>query len=571
MLTHLSLKRRQMLAALGSAMLVGLSGCCSLRQRPGDLIGASAPPKVDRRWLTPETIQKRSQMPSLAIDVHAHFFNASDVNVEGYVRESFGHSLAPALQPFCALIAIVLDDLAGFAKTAAEEYAQLNALSNGVRGESPSAIPARLDSATHKRRQEIATQLHQTMGKHGALLEYRRLKTEHLKVSRLQGGSPELTPDRIVTLLEPNHAFRRLMANDRRAEIHAMSINPDGLVTFAGYMLQERWMNVRTYSRAYSSDVDAFGIDAAFGALVDFDHWLDCPAHSSRRDQMKVQSLISELSGGYMLPLIGYNPWSDIVGNGESFRLVQDAITQFGYVGVKIYPPMGFYPYGNATLPYQSKYSRPEPKALDLALGNLFTWCAEHSVPVMSHTGQSMGRDCASDHFGGPDGWNALLNRSSNSADLPIINLGHFGGDDQDNPYCKVVNPPSWPHAFADLMREPSGAHVYGDIAYWSKLRACIAGDTAECNKIINRLRDAKSEYPELSSRLMYGTDWLMCSQESDWTNYPQKIVSALQNDFDLDSLFYKNALTCFGLTAGPQRTRIENRFGAQTLPAWLT
>jgi|GEM_PF-2710208 len=565
------LTRRQVLAGFGAAMLTGLSGCCSLRQRPGDLIGANAPPKVDRRWLTPEPIRRSRNKPALAIDVHAHFFNASDVNVEGYVSESFGHSLPPALRPFCTLIANVLDDVADFVTTAAQEYKQLLALGETARGESAAATAARIDASISKRRQEIATQLHKSMGKHGALLEYRRLKTEHLKVSRLRQGQPDLTPEQIVALMEPDHAFKQMAPNDRRIEARALSLNPDGLVRFAGYMMQERWMNVRTYARAYSTDPDAFGIDAAFGALVDFDHWFACPAHSSRRDQVKVQSLVSELSGGYMLPLVGYNPWSDIVGKGESLQLVKDAITQYGFIGAKIYPPMGFYPYGNATLPYKSQYSRPDPKALDRVLGDMFTWCAENGVPVMAHTAQSMGRDCDSDLFGGPDGWEALLNRQASAANLPIINLGHFGGEDSGAQICKNADQTSWPKAFAGLMKSPNGARVYGDLAYWSDLRACWSGDDAGCQAIRARLLDAKSAYPDLTHRLMYGTDWLMCSQEADWTDFPEEFVAALQPDFDLNALFYENAFACFGLKAGPQRARLEQRFGAQTLPAWLT
>ena len=66
---------------------------------------------------------------------------------------------------------------------------------------------------------------------------------------------------------------------------------------------------------------------------------------------------------------------------------------------------------------------------LDEKLSQMFAWCAKQRIPVMAHTSESMGSDDASDQFGGPVGWNKLLDKFKED-DLPVINAGHFGGDE---------------------------------------------------------------------------------------------------------------------------------------------
>src|SRR5207245_2705224 len=106
-----------------------------------------------------------------------------------------------------------------------------------------------------------------------------------------------------------------------------------------------------SYYTAFSTHDEAIGVNRVLGALVDFDRWLDCPPRSAHEDQMRLHARMSQLSGSYMLPLIGYNPWTDIVENGRSLSLVREAVTRHGFVGVKIYPANGFRPWGNTSAP----------------------------------------------------------------------------------------------------------------------------------------------------------------------------------------------------------------------------
>jgi hypothetical protein len=95
----------------------------------------------------------------------------------------------------------------------------------------------------------------------------------------------------------------------------------------------------------------SISVDQVLGAFVDFDHWLTPLLRTAHEDQIKLHQLLSQLSGGYMLPLVAYNPWSDVLDNGKTLQRILDALDRRGFVGVKIYPPNGFRPYGNRLVP----------------------------------------------------------------------------------------------------------------------------------------------------------------------------------------------------------------------------
>ncbi|MBA8889713.1 hypothetical protein FHW12_003960 [Dokdonella fugitiva] len=549
--------RRRLLGAFAAAPLA-FTGCCALRRFPAPLItdtGRATPPN---RILRPEV---RDHGARHAVDAHAHFFNASDVNVAGYVEHCIAHSRDEPLRTLIRAMAPVLDALAGNAKTAAAEYAELIQQASGVQPYSAGDASAALDRRIEARRDDIARELYDTMRRKGADTAYARAKDSALRKRGARDVSPQLTPERIRQSMALTTGVQPFGATSPRA---ATSDEADGVLRFASYMLQDRWMNLRTYARAYSTDAGSYGIDAAFGALVDFDYWLDCAPYSSRSDQMKLHSLLSYLSGGYMLPLIGYNPWTDIKRDGESLALVKEAIGSYGFVGVKLYPPTGFFPYGNADHPVETPLPRPDLRELDRRLATLFDWCVANEVPVMAHSNHSMGRDDASDAFGGTVGWTALEARYEGKP-APSVSLSHFGGDANGDG--------DWPARFAGLMARYPQAPIYGDLAYWSNARTCgIAGSDA-CAELRARIEAAKAAYPAIGERLMYGSDWLMLAQERDWEQFPAQIASAVTGTghdlLPFDALFRANAVHFFGLDReGPQRSRAMRALAQ--VPAWF-
>jgi predicted TIM-barrel fold metal-dependent hydrolase len=318
-----------------------------------------------------------------------------------------------------------------------------------------------------------------------------------------------------------------------------------GALEFLYYMLARRSVSLAGYRNAYAPQGAARPIDTAIGALVDFDYWIDCPPFSAHEDQIELHALLSSLNGGYMRPLLAYNPWTDIALKGAGLRRIKTewSKAKSPFVGVKIYPPMGFYPAGNLTNPIITRKKRPNAGALDNALGEFFDFCASEQVPVLAHTGQSNGRDTAHDELGGPTGWDALLAEWAGRTPHPILSFGHFGGASKNQ----------WTQTLASLIGTHKDARVYADIGYWDEL----VGTPEEATPARERLKAAIGVAVgagTVADRVMFGTDWLMLSQQRRWKQYPQEIAAVLE-DIAPDhwrNMLGANALACFPRLAQP-------------------
>jgi hypothetical protein len=574
--------KRHTIRTLAGVGLAGLSGCCSLRGFPEPTVRDVFDPNGVPFVLRPAVIQRSSaKSTKYCIDAHAHFFNATDVNVRGYIEECIAHGLDDEqVARFVRALGPVADLLAGVAPTAGEEYHFLEPWSRQI-GALTAGAQTDVVRSEYRRRVELASQaLSDELKRRGLDREFFRLRSRAGVPGRaaLPGEArQDLSPEFLRELMQDwkGSGSRAFAATAAPADCIGSTLDPAGVLVFVLQMLMPRWVNVWTYAQAFSTDESAFGVDAVFGALVDFDYWLDCAPLSSREDQMKVQALISQMTGGYMLPLVAYNPWTDIERRDASFDLVKTAISKYGYIGVKIYPAVGYYPYGNADNLIPTK-PRPDLGLLDDALLRLFKWCAKHEVPVMAHANQTMGRNDASDDFGGPVGWKALFDRfgkdnaAGRSTLTPVINAGHFGGD---APKCVDHQPVpgDWPVRFAELMRKPEGARFFGDLGYWTGLRNCSDGKDIACAIARDRLKAAVAVNPDVTRRIMYGSDWLMLAKEPQWGAYPAELAQALAAVLPPDRLFYLNAIDCFGLGAnGAHRDRIVQRLGKDSLPPWL-
>src|SRR5690242_5883527 len=85
-------------------------------------------------------------------------------------------------------------------------------------------------------------------------------------------------------------------------------------------------------------------------------------------------------------------------------QLARDALANHGFVGVKLYPPMGFKPLGNSNawpdyfrfIERDLGYATRLGDELDAALQNLYGLCVEIEAPVLAHAADSNG---AGPHF----------------------------------------------------------------------------------------------------------------------------------------------------------------------------
>lgn len=308
---------------------------------------------------------------------------------------------------------------------------------------------------------------------------------------------------------------------------------------------------------AYTPSVDVF-VDA----LVDFDFWTErsvlhdirnCDkmnaidagyAHLSISDQIEAHHrlMVDSLKGAikangrafpqYVLPLVGYNPLRDVVAahcptdregkaRESSMALVQRAIEQRGFVGVKLYPPTGFLPTGNADLPEAGLLGQE----LDDALDRFFQYCEANEVPILAHANDSNGFGTDFGWRAGPWAWRRVLEKHPNLR----ISFGHFGeltgAADPDH----RIDCLSWSDGFAQLMSIHD--NVYADISFSPGAtddEACSA--TAKCPGAASEGCAARCQTEALlaslmqktmffssnvslnkvADRLLYGSDWWM-------------------------------------------------------------
>jgi len=551
--------RRDVIKCFAGAGLLGLTGCCCRTSRPESEISFEDNSYDDQLFLMPKPVKG-----NMCIDVHAHFINATDVNVKGYMEGPIARTMeSETLRKLVRKLAGVIDTLAKIAPTANDEYMYLTDEFGDIsfNKKSTQEIRVHLFDEIDKSRDRIAKELYKEMIDQGVDdLYIKALNDFYVRAGLAPNTKQKFTEETVRNAMDPSLRMHEFSLLSSDAQMKASSLDPSGIIEFAGHMLSYRWQSFLTYQKTYTEDNNSFGVDAVFASLVDFDYWLECIPASSREDQVKLMSLMSMMSGGYMQPIVSYNPWTDIKDDDASFKLVKKAIIDYGFIGVKIYPANGFYPYGNEKLTVKTSQPRPDLKLLDEKLLVMFKWCADNNIPVMAHAAQTMGSDAGADKFGGPEGWRELLAKFQNTEKVPVINAGHFGGASAKN---------NWPASFGEIMKTPAGRKFYADTGYWTDLANCSSQCLAK-----KRIEQSLTSSDGIAKdRIMYGSDWLMSSKEPGWSRYPFKIQQQIKGLLPSDLFFHKNALAFYGFEKDSERWNdIIQRFEKQPggLPGWL-
>ena len=212
---------------------------------------------------------------------------------------------------------------------------------------------------------------------------------------------------------------------------------------------------------------------------------------------------------------------------------------------------------------------RPDLALLDNKLAALYELCDSLNVPVMAHANDSAGRDAAHDELANSVGWIELTKRMPALKRL-YVNAGHFGG-------ALKHESGDWTEGFVDLMKNEGQLRVYGDLGYWNEL----AGGSSEVKNKLRRVLATKLSGSEtVANRVMYGSDWLMLSQEPGWQSYANGIATIIRS-LDTDGttagkVLGENALACYGLSKASGRGRLEKlvefhtQHGLSGGPGWL-
>lgn len=472
---------------------------------------------------------------SAVVDVHCHVFNADDLPVKGFVYRL--HLRNSALG---AALAELADRLVqGAAPGFEADLGRLNTLLASADGFESAAVPEPTPAEQFEREVDVA-------------------------VAELQGTQPELL-SRVGRAVAEEEA--PASGNESIGEV------------FSTARRAVRWVKLFGRSRLdlLADLVRDSGdqLDLCVPLMVDLDSGLGDRSRTSQRQQMVLMEKLSRatmlglLPGAgkaRMHPFIGFDPLRELHARRyqdveKPLDLVKTAVEQYGFVGVKVYPPMGWRPCGNTD---RVPPFRPGDAALlDAIVDEFAGWCAEENVPVTAHANDSNHADDAFKGFGGPDDWLRVL---QNHPALRL-NLGHFGG-------AQSAQEPSdgWPWKFADLAAKYPG--VYADVGNHRIHDSAVAtAYTALLTKMFADEPTAVMRY-----RLMYGSDWYMLAlmpQHEQFLDTYQTLFNQNFGEAVTGGFMGQNALRFLGFEDPGNRNnqRLSARYkkyAAASHPFWL-
>lgn len=391
----------------------------------------------------------------LIVDVHCHLFNASDLPIEGFVqhvqlKNRWG---ADKLAP-------IARKLTRGAPSYAEDKLRIEHVI-GLHHSGEESAPA--DSADQ--RAEVDAEL--------ALAE---LTEDERQVIADALADPTGGPE----LFGPNDLMR--------------------YVKWARMFASSRWDLAERYAKTFRPRAVL-----AIPMLVDLDHGVVDQAATPIPDQVRVFDLLSQASmlglvpGTPQLrlhPFVGFDPFRQLDGklsDGKTaVEMVQHAILEHDFVGVKVYPEMGWRPDGNTAANAGSTY---RAKELDAILDAFFGWCDGHDVPITAHCNFSnfSNKDWESASLGNPEHWLPVLGKHAGLR----LNLGHFGGAHPESTGY------SWTEVIAKSMGQLPG-RLFADVGCHNLDHK---GRRESHFQVLRRLVD---EHPAVADQLMLGTDWYM-------------------------------------------------------------
>lgn len=331
--------------------------------------------------------------------------------------------------------------------------------------------------------------------------------------------------------------------------------NITALRNLVSIMTNFRHRIFETLTATYETEMPGVGVALYTPAMVDMDYWLGAVRDTSKvvgdvgsdafslpqtsiAQQIELMEMVQHLNPGRCHMFVSFCPWRQVDDEARGrwptpLDLVKDAIFNRGFVGVKLYPPMGFLPIGNAELPVGAypAWAAKEPYAgefgvlLDEALRALYRFCIEHDIPVMAHcaptnsAGTSMvaGKNESYAQRAHPFGWARLMSEPE-FAGLRL-NLAHFGGSSDPAAMAE------WQSVIGGMM--DAHPHVYADLSHYAELLIDnYSGSGQRCSvsaRFLDGLREGflGGEWGDVrAGRLIYGSDWSMLSKEFYYADY---------------------------------------------------
>jgi predicted TIM-barrel fold metal-dependent hydrolase len=497
------------------------------------------------------------------IDIHGHIFNGKDIPAAGFLdqvvlRDPHEAVTDPGIVTALARLGVFI--LRQTTLGPREELRQLTR-SPGAAAEAlaPSA-PDAPDQAAVAR----------------ALAEYRAAVASRSEASSLDGSPPADT--RLINELYPTGAGEQALAIGEDPDTAAASriyekstgrtyVRQSPLfqtIRWAGLLTRPRSEILAEYLRLYVTDGP---VRLVSPSVLDFELWFrENEPVAALSDQVEVMSEIARRTEPLLvLNFLQFCPLRAAQSPAQqyrSFELLEHAIEDRGFAGIKLYPALGYRPIGNdpGALYGGKPGQRVSGARIDAELTALYTWCEDKGVPIKAHCTNSNDAGQCTAAFGSPNYWRQVLARWPGLS----LNLAHFGSfhESREMKACDGGDT-DWEELIAKATAEAPG--LYADMGYWTD---AYLGPRADRQYVKNGVRRLLAAHPELGERLMFGTDWSMLAREPTHPNYIGQVQRSLrQTGLSRRKVMYSNALRYLGLDRDSQQAlRLSRFFGADRL-----
>jgi predicted TIM-barrel fold metal-dependent hydrolase len=476
-------------------------------------------------------------------------FNAADIPVNGFIHHVALHD---------GLMSGALADLASRLVSGAPGYAADKARLSGILGAAPHAVAA---AAAPAGPGAPGVDL-------GAVIE-------DAFGAEVQQAVSELSDDEVALIEnkpppgQPAPPAAAEAAGPEAAAPEAAEAffldTPVRFVRWAKLFCQSRVDLATLYYRFFSSEVGL-----AVPMLVDLSSGLNDTAQTTLAQQVELFDMLSRASMRGLIPgapqlrlhpFVGFDPIRALNDGaaGTTVALVKDAVLNKGFIGVKVYPEMGWSPFHNTP----ANAGTPErAQALNAILDDFFGWCADEQVPVTAHCNHSNypSQNAEAANYGSPDDWLSVLAAHPGLR----LNLGHFGGA-----YANTASY-AWTWKIAGGMATYDG--LFADVG-------CQHVDDAALMQVhFGVLKKIAGTCPKLADRLIFGTDWYMEANNPNPNAFLDEYKSLYLAAFGANQtakFMSANALSFLGFgagnpTANGQRLRQRYRDLGVTPPSWL-
>lgn len=319
-------------------------------------------------------------------------------------------------------------------------------------------------------------------------------------------------------------------------------------------------------------------------ALVDYSNWLGQSLRSPLPDQMRMHGRLASTPSlppvhGYMafdplrraLVRVGRRP---LDGTWDPLAIAREALIDHGFLGVKVYPPMGFRAGGNGDAdddyPQWAERvfggARNLSLALDVSLNELYALCVEQDAPIMAHGANSVAAGKGFGRRADPTFWLPVL-RAHPRLRVMLAHFGNFhsySAEYASDPACPQPVPynSTWEAVIGRAVRANPDIQLYADISYFSELF-----DRQEEDRLLPLMQLYLADDPG-GRHLIYGSDWIMLGIEKQYQRppgYARRVAEFLSrcglDKVQVHGVMYGNALRFLGLTPGARTLDRMHRF----------